>query len=115
MYSCRTFIGQLRQEYDQPARYDQYVDIRDCHQYETDKDAVRGTLTVLDWKKAEHNAKVHSGDYSEVEPVAAQLLAEEGIADADIDKRSPVYGKLCSGLLRAKNKGFRIPAGEIVW
>jgi hypothetical protein len=102
----KNYRDKLFQEYDQPARYDQYVDERDYHQYETDEDAVRETLTVLDWKKEEYNAKVHSGDYSDIEPIAAQLLAEEGIADADIDKASPMYGELCSGLLRAKIKGF---------
>lgn len=39
------FMEQLRQEYDQPARYDQYVDEEDYHQYETYEDAVKGALT----------------------------------------------------------------------
>ena len=102
----KKYLQSLIKEYDQPAKYDKFVNEGDYHQYGTDEEAVMGTLTVLDWKKAEYNAKVHSGDYSDVEPEADRLLGKEGINDADIDKASPVYGKLCSGLLRAEIKGF---------
>ncbi len=102
----KKFLQGLIQEYDQPVISNQYIDERDYHHSLTDAEAVKGSLTVLDWKKAEYNAKVHSGDYSEVEPDADRLLGKEGISDADIDKASPAYGKLCSGLLRAEIKGF---------
>ncbi len=56
--------------------------------------------------KAEYTAKIHSGDYVEAEPIAVQLLAEHGISESQVDKTSPVYHSLCSGILRAKKKYF---------
>jgi integrase len=100
------YLQNLIKEYDQPAKYDRYLEEHEFHSWASDKDAVDGTIDILNDMKAEYNVKMHSGDYAEVEPIAAQLLAEEGIAESDITKSSPVYHYLCSGLLKAKIKEF---------
>lgn len=97
-------LQQLIKEYDKPAVPNWQVSEVDQHQYATDEAAVIATIGDLEGFKAEYNAKIHSGNYEEVEPIAKQLLKEKGLTKSDIDKS--LYDYLCSGLLRVKIKGF---------
>ncbi|WDP88326.1 MAG: site-specific integrase [Desulfobacter sp.] len=100
------FMRRTIKSYDKPMPDKRYIDPEKYYQYENDADALEGTLEILPDIKKDYLAKIHGKNFSEAELEADKLLAEEGIAKSDIDKSSPVYGKLCEGIYRAVVKGI---------
>jgi hypothetical protein len=97
----KRFMRTTIQSYDEPMPDKRYIDFKDYHQYEDDASALEGTLTDLPYIKKDYLAKIYGKDFSDAEPDADKLLAEEGIPESDIDKSSLEYGKLCEGIYRA--------------
>lgn len=103
----KKYLQDLIADYDKPAIPNWQQKDEDMHSWASDEAAVQGSIEVLeDIVIPEYNAKLHSGDYSDVEPIAHQLREEHGITD-EIDTTSSLYRYLCDGILRVKIKEFR--------
>lgn len=103
----KKFMQRTIQKYDQPMPDKRYIDPENYHQYASDADALEGTLEILPDIKKDYLAKIYSKNYSEAESEADKLLLEEGLAETDVDKASPLYGKLCEGIYWAAINGIK--------
>lgn len=80
------YLQNLIKKYDQPAKYDRELQEHEFHSWGSDKDAVEGTIDVLNEIKAECNVKVHSGDYSEVEHTTAKASLNHSMDSTTLQK-----------------------------
>jgi len=95
LHLIKEYRDKLFREYNQPAMYCQ--DMADWPEDQTEIE-----VNFLDSKIRYSREKAHSCDYSQVETIVDKLLADKGITESELDKKSVGYSKLCSGILRAQ-------------
>ena len=76
----KKYLQDFIEDYDKPAIPNWQQKEEDMHCWVSDEAAGQGSIEALeDIIIPEYNAKLHSGDSSDVEPIALQLLTEHGI------------------------------------
>ncbi len=95
LHIIKKYRDKLFQEYNQPVMYCQ-----DTESWPEDQTEVE--VQFLDGKILYNKERANLCDYSEVETVVDQLLADNGISKTEINKKSVKYSKLCSGILRSQ-------------
>jgi len=69
-------------------------------------------LDDLDYERRKYRLNRNMGEYSEVEEDVDRLLRENGVDE--IDKNSPLYWKLCEGLMDAVIKGIEFHKNRLL-
>ena len=99
----KRFLRGLIEDYDKPAAHREYADDHEIAAF-SDQNGLEEALECMDEIRDDLNLKLQSGSFKIAERKADRLLAEDGIVQ-DVDKSSPAYWKLCSGILRAMIRG----------
>jgi hypothetical protein len=96
------YFKKLIESYDQP-RPPFLTDLSNVPPF-VDQSTFETYLGDLDYERRKYRLNRNIGEYSEVEEDVDRLLRENGVDE--IDKKSPLYWKLCEGLMGAVIKGI---------
>lgn len=115
----KKFLKERIEKYNKPVAYTGYVDewsdddewnpnwsLEDEHPKHSstlfnNQEGLEETINFIDEIKADLNTKLQNGRYRMAGKRADRLLAKEGFMESDIDRTSPSYVELCSGIYRA--------------
>jgi hypothetical protein len=104
------YFKKLTESYDQPMP-PFLTDLSNVPPF-VDQSTLETYLGDLDYERRKYRLNRNMGEYSEVEEDVDRLLRENGVDE--IDKNSPLYWKLCEGLMDAVIKGIEFHKNRLL-